>query len=166
MSEYEANNEFTEKIVQIRRVTKVVKGGKKLSFRATVVIGDLNGRVGVGVAKAAEVPGAIRKAINIAKRNIITVNIVGSTIPHETHGSLGASKVYMRPAPDGTGVIAGGVMRLVFELAGIHNIVAKSLGSSSVINNAFAALNGLQNLTLLSQARKDRGIDLKIKFFN
>ncbi len=166
MSEIESSSEFVEKIVQIRRVTKVVKGGKKLSFRATVVVGDMNGRVGVGVAKAAEVPGAIKKAINAAKRSMISVHIINGTIPHEANGSLGASKVFLRPAPQGTGVIAGGVMRLVFELAGIHNIVSKSLGSSSVINNAFAALDGLRNLTSLEEIRKERGVDLKVSTYN
>lgn len=166
MSELETSSEFVEKIVQIRRVTKVVKGGKKLSFRATVVIGDMNGKVGVGVAKAAEVPSAIKKAINVAKRSMISVNIVNGTIPHETNGNLGASKVFLRPAPQGTGVIAGGVMRLVFELAGIHNIVSKSLGSSSVINNAYAALDGLKNLTSLEDARRERGVNFKVKTYN
>jgi len=123
----------------------------------------MNGKVGVGVAKAAEVPSAIRKAINIAKKDMVSVNIVDGTIPHDSTGSLGASKVFMRPAPKGTGVISGGVMRLVFELAGIHNIVSKSLGSSSVINNAFAALDGLKRLKSLEEAKAERGVDLNVR---
>lgn len=158
------DSEFTEKIVQIRRVTKVVKGGKRLAFRSTVVVGDHAGRVGVGVAKAAEVPSAIRKAINVAHRNMIKVNLVNGTIPHEVVGKLGASKVFMKPAPKGTGVIAGGVIRLVLELAGIHNIVSKSLGASSVINNAFAALNGLEQVQNIDVVSKDRGVDVKVRF--
>lgn len=156
-------SEFVEKIVQIRRVTKVVKGGKRLSFRATIVIGDGNGRVGVGVAKAAEVPGAIKKAIYQAKRKMITVEVRHGTISHEVVGRLGASKVFLKPAPKGTGVIAGGVIRLVLELAGIHNIVSKSQGASSVINNAFAALDGLSNLRRIEDCRNDRGVDIKIR---
>ncbi len=156
-------SEFVEKIVQIRRVTKVVKGGKRLSFRATIVIGDGHGRVGVGVAKAAEVPGAIKKAIYQAKRKMITVEVLNGTISHEVVGRLGASKVFLKPAPKGTGVIAGGVIRLVLELAGIHNIVSKSQGASSVINNAFAALDGLANLRRIEDCRSDRGVDIKIR---
>ena len=157
-------SEFIEKIVQIRRVTKVVKGGKRMSFRATIVIGDGVGRVGVGVAKAAEVPSAIKKAIHQAKKSLIYVNLVNGTIPHEVFGKLGASRVFLKPAPKGTGVIAGGVIRLVLELAGVHNIVTKSLGASSVINNAFAALDGLSNLRKLEDVAAERGVDLNVRF--
>ncbi len=158
------SSEFVEKIVQIRRVTKVVKGGKRLSFRATIVIGDGNGRVGVGVAKAAEVPSAIKKAVHEAKKSLVKITVVNGTIPHEVTGKLGASKVFLKPAPKGTGVIAGGVIRIVLELAGIHNVVSKSQGASSIINNALATIDGLLNLKLLADVEKDRGVELKINF--
>jgi len=162
MTDYKVS-EYLEKIVQIRRVTKVVKGGKRLSFRATIVLGDGNGRVGIGVAKAAEVPSAIKKAINEAKKKMIFVNVINGTIPHEVTGKLGASKVFLKPAPKGTGVIAGGVIRLVLELAGVHNIVSKSLGASSIINNALATLNGLSQLKSKDQVQTDRGVELSIR---
>ena len=157
--------EFSEKIVQIRRVTKVVKGGKRLSFRATIVVGDGKGRVGVGVAKAAEVPNAIKKAIYKAKKSLVSVHIVNGTIPHEIIGKLGASRVFLKPAPKGTGVIAGGVIRLVLELAGIHNIVTKSLGASSIINNAVATLNGLSMLRSAEDVSAERGVKLNVKAY-
>ncbi|MDD5455609.1 MAG: 30S ribosomal protein S5 [Candidatus Margulisbacteria bacterium] len=156
--------DFVEKIVQIRRVTKVVKGGKKLSFRATVVVGDGQGKVGVGVAKAAEVPSAIKKAIHVAKRKMVQVNVVNGTIPHEVLGKLGASKVFLKPAPKGTGVIAGGVIRLVLELAGIHNVVSKSQGASSIINNAYATIDGLTKLKNLEDVKKSRGVNVSVRF--
>lgn len=156
--------EFIEKIVQIRRVTKVVKGGKRLSFRATIVVGDGNGRVGVGVAKAAEVPNAIKKAIHEAKKSMITANIMNGTIPHDVTGKLGASKVFLKPAPKGTGVIAGGVIRIVLELAGIHNVVSKSQGASSIINNALATLDGLSSLRKIEDVQAERGVEVKVKF--
>ncbi|OGI07002.1 MAG: 30S ribosomal protein S5 [Candidatus Margulisbacteria bacterium GWF2_35_9] len=156
--------EFIEKIVQIRRVTKVVKGGKRLAFRATVVVGDANGNVGVGVSKAKEVPSAIKKAITVAKRQMIKIEVINGTIPHEVIGKLGASRIFLKPAPKGTGVIAGGVVRLVLELAGIHNIVTKSQGASSIINNAFATIDGLKQLMDLSATKTKRGIDVSVRF--
>ena len=156
--------EFIEKIVQIRRVTKVVKGGKRLAFRATVVVGDANGNVGVGVSKAKEVPSAIKKAITVAKRQMIKIEVINGTIPHEVIGKLGASRIFLKPAPKGTGVIAGGVVRLVLELAGIHNIVTKSQGASSIINNAFATIDGLKQLMDLSATKTNRGIDVSVRF--
>lgn len=155
---------FVEKIVQIRRVTRVVKGGKKLSFRSTIVVGDENGKVGVGIAKSTEVPASIKKASNIARKNMIDVNVVNGTIPHDVIGKLGASKIFIKPAPKGTGVIAGGVVRIVLELAGIHNVLAKSLGASSPINNAYATIDALKNLKTLNKIRKDRGIDVKVRY--
>lgn len=156
--------EYIEKIVQIRRVTKVVKGGKRLAFRATVVVGDANGNVGVGVSKAKEVPSAIKKAITVAKRQMINIKVINGTIPHEVTGKLGASKVFLKPAPKGTGVIAGGVVRLVLELAGIHNIVSKCQGASSIINSAFATIDGLSQLMDLSNIKASRGVDVTVRY--
>lgn len=148
---------FKERVVEIRRVAKVVKGGKNLRFRALVVVGDEQGTVGVGVAKAAEVPDAIRKATRKAKRNAIKVAISKGTIPHEIIGKLGSSKILLRPAAPGTGVIAGGAARAVLELAGIKNVLAKSLGSTTAINLAQATLNALKSLRGLSEVAKIRG---------
>ncbi|ETR66024.1 MAG: small subunit ribosomal protein S5, partial [Candidatus Magnetoglobus multicellularis str. Araruama] len=146
-----------EKVLQIRRVNKVVKGGKRLAFRATVAVGDKNGQVGFGIGKAGEVPAAIKKAIEDAKKNLCSVHITADTIPHAILGRFGASKIYMKPAPKGTGVIAGGAARIIFELAGIKNIVAKSQGAGTAINSARATLNGLQNLRIASDVVKLRG---------
>jgi small subunit ribosomal protein S5 len=165
MAEYR-DSEYIEKIVQIRRVTKVVKGGKNLSFRAVVVIGNESGKVGVGLGKSKEVPVAIRKAITAAKKNLVNVEVINGTLPHDTVGKLGASKVFIRPAPKGTGVIAGGVSRIVLELAGYHNVVSKSLGASSIINNAFATVDGLSKLKKLSKVREDRGVNLSVKYIS
>ncbi|MCS7201532.1 MAG: 30S ribosomal protein S5 [Dictyoglomus sp.] len=148
---------FKERVVEIRRVAKVVKGGKNLRFRALVVVGDEQGTVGVGIAKAAEVPDAIRKAIRKAKKNAIKVSISKGTIPHEVIGKLGASKILLKPAAPGTGVIAGGAARAVLELAGIKNILAKSLGSTTAINLAQATLNALKALRDLPEVAKMRG---------
>lgn len=136
----------TERVIQIRRVNKVVKGGKRLAFRATVVVGDMNGKVGLGVGKAGEVPAAIRKAIESAKKEMINLSIVEDTIPHEIQGKFNSSKVLLKPAPQGTGVIAGGSTRTILELAGIKNIVAKATGARSAINSARATLDGLSSL--------------------
>lgn len=140
------NEGTTEKVIQINRVNKVVKGGKRLAFRATVVVGDMNGKVGLGVGKAGEVPAAIKKAIESAKKDMISLNIVEDTICHEIQGKFNSSKVFLKPAPQGTGVIAGGSARTILELAGIKNIVAKSTGARSAINSARATLNGLSSL--------------------
>jgi len=152
-----------EKVVQIRRVTKVVKGGKRMGFRALVVVGDQLGSVGVGIAKASEVSSAIRKAVEGAKKRQIKVEMVGRTIPHDITGVFGASKVIMRPAPVGTGVIAGGAVRIIMELAGIKDIVAKSIGSSNAINSARAAMEGLSSLRSLAQEEERRGKSLNVK---
>lgn len=147
-------NEWTERVVQIRRVTKVVKGGKKLSFRAVVIVGNKKGQVGVGCAKAAEVVIAIQKAIADGRKNLITVPIFKTTIPHPIVGRSGAGEVMLRPASQGTGIIAGGAVRLVLELAGIENILSKSLGSKSPLNAANATLDALQKLTPFTEVAK------------
>lgn len=153
-----------EKVVQIRRTCKVVKGGKKMSFRAVVVVGDGNGLVGVGVGKANEVSSAIRKSVEDAKKHQIKVPMVGKTIPHDTEGNDGASKVILRPAPTGTGVIAGGAVRTVLELAGIADVVAKSIGASNSINSARATIEGLRSLKTLEEEEEIRGKKLNVRF--
>lgn len=150
-------SEWTEKVVQIRRVTKVVKGGKKLSFRAVVIVGNQKGQVGVGCAKAAEVIIAIQKAIADGRKNLITVPIFKKTIPHPIVGRSGAGSVMLRPASEGTGIIAGGAVRTVLELAGIENILCKSLGSKSPLNAANATLSALTSLTPFKEIAKKRG---------
>lgn len=152
-----------EKVIGIDRVTKVVKGGKNMRFRATVVVGDLKGKVGVGVSKALEVPKAIRKAIEAAKKNQVTIKMWGTTIPHEVLGKYGASEVLLKPAAKGTGVIAGGAVRSVLELAGIKDIVAKSLGSTNAINSARAAIVGLSELMEQAEIEKLRGVKLSLR---
>ncbi|MBQ4122316.1 30S ribosomal protein S5 [bacterium] len=153
--------EWKEQVIQVRRVTKVVKGGKKLSFRAIVVVGNKNGQVGVGCAKAAEVIIAIQKAVADGRKNLINVPIFKTTIPHPITGCSGAGSVMLKPASQGTGVIAGGAVRAVLELAGIENILSKSLGSKSPLNAANATLNALQSLKPFDVVAKRRGLSLK-----
>lgn len=149
--------EFEEKVVNINRVAKVVKGGRRFSFSALVVVGDGNGRVGVGHGKALEVPTAIKKAVEDAKKNLINVPIVNATIPHPIIGKFGAGQVLMKPAPSGTGVIAGGPSRAVLELAGVKNITAKSLGSSNKNNMVYATMEGLSSLKTIQEVAALRG---------
>ena len=153
-------SEWSEQVVQISRVTKVVKGGKKLSFRAIVVVGNKKGQVGVGCAKASEVIVAIQKAIADGRKNLITVPIFKTTIPHPITGRSGAGAVMLRPASQGTGIIAGGSVRSVLELAGIENILSKSLGSNSPLNAANATLEALKALTPFSEVAKKRGLTM------
>ncbi len=158
--EAKPESEWKEQVVQISRVTKVVKGGKKLSFRAVVIVGNKKGQVGVGCAKAAEVIIAIQKAIADGRKNLITVPIFKTTIPHPIVGRSGAGKVMLRPASQGTGIIAGGAVRPVLELAGIENILTKSQGSKSPLNAAFATIDALKSLRMFSDVAKKRGLTM------
>jgi small subunit ribosomal protein S5 len=155
----EKDSEWQERVVQIRRVTKVVKGGKKLSFRAIIVIGNELGQVGVGVGKASDVIGAVKKAVTDGKKNIVTIPITkANSIPHIITGRSGAAKVIMRPSAPGSGVIAGGAVRTMLELGGVKNILAKQLGSSNPLNNARAAADALTKLNTFLQMSTKRDL--------
>jgi len=148
---------LVERLIKISRVSKVTKGGKKLSFRAIVVVGDQNGKVGVGVAKADDVVNAFKKAKTNGRKNLISLPITkSSSIPHHVTGNFGACKVIMRPSIEGSGVIAGGAVRIVLEVAGVKNVIAKQLGSNNLLNNARASICALQNLTTKAQIMKKR----------
>ena len=149
--------EFEERVVTINRVTKVVKGGRRMRFAALVVIGDRKGRVGFGTGKANEVPDAIRKACENAKRNVIKVPSVHGTIPHEVNGVYGSGNVFIKPASQGTGIIAGGPVRAVLELSGISNILSKSLGSNTPVNMVRATIEGLTRLQTVEHVAALRG---------
>lgn len=151
---------LVERLIKISRVSKVTKGGKKLSFRAIVVVGDENGQVGVGVAKADDVVNAFKKAKTDGRKNLIRLPITKSlSIPHAVIGTFGACRVIMRPSIEGSGVIAGGAVRIVLEVAGVKNVIAKQLGSNNLLNNARAAVDALDNLTTKSQIAKKRNLD-------
>ncbi|MES2917480.1 MAG: 30S ribosomal protein S5 [Pseudomonadota bacterium] len=148
---------MVEKLVQVNRVAKVVKGGRIFSFTALTVVGDGKGRVGFGRGKAREVPAAIQKALEAARRNMIQVDLNGSTLQHAVTGHHGASRVYMQPASEGTGVIAGGAMRAVMEVAGVHNVLAKCYGSTNANNVVHATFNGLAAMTSPESVAAKRG---------
>lgn len=158
MEELENIEIFEEEVISIRRVTKVVKGGKNMRFSAAVVVGNKNGKVGLGKGKAREVPLAIKKAVADAKKNLISVPILNDTVPYYKVGKFGAARVVLRPASAGTGVIAGGSVRIIMELAGIKNILTKSLKSKNILTVAHAAINGLNELNEPEQIRKKRDI--------
>ena len=152
---------FDERVVNINRVTKVVKGGRRFRFSALVVIGDKKGNVGFGTGKAQEVPDAIKKAIEDAKRNLVKVPKYRSTIPHEITGKFGAGEVFLKPAVSGTGVIAGGPVRAVLELAGVEDILSKSLGSGTPINIIRATFDAIENLRTAEQVARVRGLSVE-----
>ena len=153
--------ELEEKLVALNRVSKTVKGGRIARFTAIMVVGDKNGHVGYGLGKAAEVPDAIRKGIEDAKKNLIEVSLKGTTIPHEVIGEFGAGKVLIKPAAEGTGIIAGGTVRCVLEMAGIKNISAKCLRSNNPTNVVKATFEGLRSLRTAEEVAKTRGISVQ-----
>lgn len=157
MQRYEQVSEFKEKLVAVNRVSKTVKGGRNMRFSALVVVGDENGRVGAGMGKAAEIPEAIRKANEDAKKHMVTVPLHGTTVPHEATGYFSTGKVVLIPAPEGTGVIAGGAARAVLELAGVKDIRTKSYGTSNRINMVKATLEALKLMRSTEQVAKLRG---------
>ncbi|MBI5701844.1 30S ribosomal protein S5 [Candidatus Saganbacteria bacterium] len=156
--------EFEERVVQVRRVTKVVKGGKRMGFRVLSVVGDRGGLVGMGIGKASEVSAAIRKGVDLAKKSLVKVPMISGTIPHEVVGKLGSSTVLLRPAPSGKGVIAGGSVRIILELAGVKDVVAKSIGSSNAINTAKATLDALSLLKTQEQQELLRGKSINVRY--
>jgi small subunit ribosomal protein S5 len=157
----ESQEQLIEKLVKLNRVAKVVKGGRRFSFSALVVVGDKNGHVGVGYGKANEVSEAIRKGVEKAKKNIVEINLKGNTIPHEVIGRFKSGRVVLKPASPGTGIIAGGPVRAVVEQAGIRDILTKSLGTSNALNVVKATMNGLQSIMKLGHVLEMRGKTFK-----
>ena len=158
------DSDLKEKLVTLNRVAKVTKGGRTFSFSAIVVVGDGNGKVGHGLGKARDVSEAIKKAVDEAKKNLITFPLINGTIPHEQKGRYGAGKIFMKPAADGTGIIAGGAMRAVLEIAGVHNVLGKSQGSSNPHNVVKATIDGLAKLRDARTIAKQRGISMEKLF--
>ncbi|AVH13195.1 30S ribosomal protein S5 [Acinetobacter indicus] len=161
MAKVEQNEGLVEKLVAVDRVAKVVKGGRIFSFTALTVVGDGNGRVGFGRGKAREVPAAISKALEAARRNMITVDLVDGTVQHPIHARHGASRVYMQPASEGTGVIAGGAMRAVLEAVGVRNVLTKCYGSTNAANVVNATFNGLRDMTSPEKVAAKRGLTVE-----
>lgn len=163
MAEYRSNNQrgqravppeekqFDERVVNIDRVARVVKGGRRFRFRALVVVGDKKGKVGIGIAKGADVTSAVAKAVDVAKKNFVNVNLYKGTVPHESEAKVGGARILIKPASPGTGLIAGGVVRTVLEVAGVSNALSKSLGSSNKINTAYATISALTNIVPAQQ---------------
>ncbi|MCZ8158119.1 MAG: 30S ribosomal protein S5 [Leptospira sp.] len=160
----EETKEFTEKVVKIDRVAKVVKGGRRFSFNALSVVGDSKGKVGIGFGKANEVPDAIRKSIESAKKNLKSIHYIGHTVPHDVIGSFKSARVILKPASPGTGIIAGASVRSVLERAGVQDVLTKSWGSSNPMNIVKATMDALQQLETPSMAVKRRGVSLKHLF--
>ena len=161
MAKVEQNEGLVEKLVAVDRVAKVVKGGRIFSFTALTVVGDGNGRVGFGRGKAREVPAAISKALEAARRNMITVDLVDGTLQHPIHARHGASRVFMLPASEGTGVIAGGAMRAVLEAVGVRNVLTKCRGSTNAANVVNATFNGLRDMTTPEKVAAKRGLSVE-----
>lgn len=162
MAKVEDKNEgFQEKLVQVNRVAKVVKGGRIFAFTALTVVGDGNGKVGFGSGKAREVPVAIQKALEAARRNMVKVDLNGTTLQHQINSRHGASRVFMQPASDGTGIIAGGAMRAVLEVAGVHNVLAKCYGSTNPMNVVRATIKGLASMQTPDDIAAKRGLSVE-----
>jgi len=161
--EKEGRSDFEERVIHVNRCAKVVKGGRRFSFSALIVVGDRNGRVGFALGKANEVADAIRKGTEAAKRNTIRVTMKGKTIPHEVTSKFDGASVYMRPASEGTGVIAGGGMRAVLELSGVRDVLAKSMGSTNPLNVIRATINGMKQLSSREAIFEERGITIAAK---
>lgn len=159
----EEEKQFDERVINIDRVARVVKGGRRFRFRALVVVGDKKGKVGIGIAKGADVTAAVAKAVEVAKKNFIAVNLYNGTLPHESEAKVGGARILIKPAAPGTGLIAGGTVRTVLEVAGVANVLSKSLGSSNKINTAYATIAALEALVPATQwvTRKDAPAEKK-----